>query len=216
MHRGLTDSGAPSFAVAPLWMLDHACDFSVVESSADFTVDDAARPRTPRAHLAALCFCSAVWNAAMAPFEDNGRKSEDNGRSSLNNCCYEHGIILRCKKAIVATSIKYYRAKRRLSQQNAKRRLSPHTSMEYYTAKKRLSPRASNTTVRKGDCRHTRAWTITMQKKRLFLLHTSKNSNAQGGNSPTRTLKKKKKDHTDMPRQQHARTHARKKIISVS
>ena len=29
--------------------------------------------------------------------------------------------------------------------------------MEYYTAKKRLSPRASNTTVQKGDCRHTRA-----------------------------------------------------------
>ena len=36
-------------------------------------------------------------------------KSEDNGRSSLNNCCYEHGIILQSKKAIVATSMKYYR-----------------------------------------------------------------------------------------------------------
>ena len=64
--------------------------------------------------------------------------------------------------------------------------------MEYYTAKRRLSPRASNTTVQKGDCRHTRAWTITMQKPFFFYYTPKKNSNAQGGNSPTRTLKKEK------------------------
>ena len=78
-------------------------------------------------------FCCAFFcrfNSIQSPNSPKGRalgkgaepgiarikaKSEDNGRSSLNNCCYEHGILLRCKKAIVATSIKYYRAKRRLS-----------------------------------------------------------------------------------------------------
>ena len=74
------------------------------------------------------------------PATNTRRKSEDNGRSSLHNCCSEHGIMLRCKKAIVATSIKYYRAKGR------------------------LSLRAWNSEVQKGECRHTRAWNITLQK----------------------------------------------------
>ena len=109
---------------------------------------------------------------------------------------HAHGI-LHCKKAIVATSIKYYKAKWRLSPRAWNSKVQngdcSHTGAWNTTLqKRRSSPRASNTTVQKGDCRHTRAWTITMQKIVFFLLHTSKNSNAHGGNSPTRTLKKEK------------------------
>ena len=39
-----------------------------------------------------------------------------------------------------------------------------HTSIKYYKAKRRLSPRAWNSKVQKGDCRHTRAWNTTLQK----------------------------------------------------
>ena len=65
--------------------------------------------------------------------------------------------------------------------------------MEYYTAKRRLSPRASNTTVQKGDCRHTRAWTITMQKTVFFsTTHLKKTATHREGTVQRERSKKEK------------------------
>ena len=85
--------------------------------------------------------------------------------------------------------------------------------MEYYTAKKRLSPRASNTTVQKGDCRHTRAWTITMQKNFFFLLHTSEKTATHREGTVQRERSKKAEGphrHAQTTTRTHARTHAKK------
>ena len=69
-------------------------------------------------------------------------KAEVRGQRPLEpkQLLLRHGIVLQCEEAIVATSIKYDRAKRR------------------------LSPRAWKFKVQKSDCRRTRAWNTTLQK----------------------------------------------------
>ena len=69
------------------------------------------------------------------------------------NCCRSIGSRARTVSAARTGS----------SSRIDNRGLTVTTSIKYY----RLSPQAWNSRVQRGDCRHTRAWNTTLQKKRL-------------------------------------------------